>query len=630
MRARLPDIESPAILLDSTELIVPRPPIYRHRPRWVINCITRKGGTISIRVSVALSAIALLALLLVAITAWIMSPSSSSAADCPCTAADSTQLLNSSFVPSDSSSSAAAAALLSSFFLLCPAAHDSPDYNLSAAGYAGSWHQLLLPTSPASSWVIHEVDVDLTKRQLRVPIIILDRTKSQYAGHAWISKHKEADRVLKLILDRAGLRVTIGYEDATQDVVVVRRSSYYKSKIGPTSYLKVTLRGDVNSSQQQPHSIEQPADGVVDYFVPPSMLPLSERPIIITLQLDWAAAEVSGNSSGIVSRAVLPLCVVQRPMVYSAAVLKPVIGDVGESHLLQWVDYHSRVGVDHFYIIDRNSECNAYPKLQQLTRQGLVTLIHWPLPYPNDPHDTSHKRGETIDSAQQAVYWAIYIRSRRVVRWMLAVDMDEYVYLNTSYYPRTCSNSLLCPSPLRDFVQHPSRVREGVVVFGRYNFVGVPPPSRYWNDSNHAWRYRIIDQQQVAAALAANHSSPSTSASVLPPSATPYAVSHVWRSRAPIDVDPVHSRNRYGKYLYRCDRGVIYLGVHSASHRDSPTPPAEGPKHLDQVWAAHYRDIYSTRSRVEEDRWDEQWEMDTRVADVMQLPLPPTNSDGGS
>ena len=634
MRARVADIESPALsllLVDANEPSVAssrHSPHRRHRPLWLLTyCLGRRSRVISDRLSIAVLVAALLALLLVLSTAWLSSLLSPAAVTgCPC--AETVDTFSQGVSPSNSSlhspaPSASSASLLSSFYLLCPNAHDSAGYNLSAFGYAGSWPQLVLPTSPPSAWIIHEVDVDLSERQLRVPVIVLDRTKKEYAGHAWISRHKEAESVFVRLLERAGLRMAVQYEDGTQDVFVAMRHSFYKSRVGPTAYLIFPLRGDANTPQQ--------ADRPVDFSVPPAALPMSERPVSLTLHLDWATVGVIGNetgaahnlsSSGVSSRAVLPLCSVERQMVYSAAVLKPVTGNLSESYLLQWIDYHRRVGVDHFLILDRNGECNSFPLLQRLASQGLVTVTHWPLPYVNDPSDTSDKR-DINNSAQQAVYWAAYIRTRRVARWMLTVDFDEYVYLNTSYYPRACSNSLLCPSPLRDFLEQPSRAHEGVVVFGRYNFVGASPPPRYWNDSSHAWRYRIIEQER----LAANHSLSSAAAAPLLASAPPYAVTRVWRSRAPIDVDPIRFRNRYGKYLYRCDRGLIYLGVHSAAHRDTPKPPAEGPQHLDQAWAAHYRDLWKPRSRVHHDRWDEQWELDTRVADIMQLELPPANSD---
>ena len=46
--------------------------------------------------------------------------------------------------------------------------------------------------------------------------------------------------------------------------------------------------------------------------------------------------------------------------------------------LKEWIDYHTIVGVDHFYLYNNNSDDNYKEVLEPYIRQGIVTLIEWP------------------------------------------------------------------------------------------------------------------------------------------------------------------------------------------------------------------------------------------------------------
>jgi hypothetical protein len=81
-----------------------------------------------------------------------------------------------------------------------------------------------------------------------------------------------------------------------------------------------------------------------------------------------------------------------------------------ENNIIEWIEYHLMVGVQHFYIYDNESTDGLERKLQKYIRDGIVTYIYWQgkqqqLPVYN--HAVSHFQYET--------------------KYLAIIDGDEYI-----------------------------------------------------------------------------------------------------------------------------------------------------------------------------------------------------------
>jgi hypothetical protein len=81
-----------------------------------------------------------------------------------------------------------------------------------------------------------------------------------------------------------------------------------------------------------------------------------------------------------------------------------------EEYILQWIEYHRMVGVQHFYIYDNESTDGLERKLQKYIQDGIVTYTYWPGRYQQFPvykHAVSHFQYDT--------------------KWLAIIDGDEYI-----------------------------------------------------------------------------------------------------------------------------------------------------------------------------------------------------------
>lgn len=77
--------------------------------------------------------------------------------------------------------------------------------------------------------------------------------------------------------------------------------------------------------------------------------------------------------------------------------------------LKEWIDYHTVVGVDHFYLYNNNSDDNYKEVLEPYIRQGIVTLIEWP-----------------YQNSQLKAYKHCYENFRNETNWISFLDADEF------------------------------------------------------------------------------------------------------------------------------------------------------------------------------------------------------------
>jgi hypothetical protein len=89
-------------------------------------------------------------------------------------------------------------------------------------------------------------------------------------------------------------------------------------------------------------------------------------------------------------------------------------------YILTWIDYHQKIGVNHFYIYDNGSD--DFERLQNLLQpymeNDVVTLIRWRFPYFSGENNNS---GQTTQQNH-----TIYRFSNE---WMIGLtDIDEYIF----------------------------------------------------------------------------------------------------------------------------------------------------------------------------------------------------------
>lgn len=75
----------------------------------------------------------------------------------------------------------------------------------------------------------------------------------------------------------------------------------------------------------------------------------------------------------------------------------------------EWIEYHSLIGVEHFYLYNNNSSDNYKEVLDEYIKSGLVTLYDWP-----------------YDQSQMKAYKDFYEKHFNEAQWISFLDIDEF------------------------------------------------------------------------------------------------------------------------------------------------------------------------------------------------------------
>lgn len=89
--------------------------------------------------------------------------------------------------------------------------------------------------------------------------------------------------------------------------------------------------------------------------------------------------------------------------------------------LSEWIDYHTLVGVEQFWLYNNNSSDNYKEVLKPYMKSGLVKLIHWPSPIHYD------ERWYASLSVQTSAYNHCLDKVRGRVEWLAMISVDEYI-----------------------------------------------------------------------------------------------------------------------------------------------------------------------------------------------------------
>ena len=87
----------------------------------------------------------------------------------------------------------------------------------------------------------------------------------------------------------------------------------------------------------------------------------------------------------------------------------------------EWIDYHIKVGVEHFWLYNNNSEDNYKEVLLPYLEKGLIDLIEWPsYQFENDFQHFSFE-------VQTSSYNHALTISVTSTKWLALIDIDEFI-----------------------------------------------------------------------------------------------------------------------------------------------------------------------------------------------------------
>ena len=107
------------------------------------------------------------------------------------------------------------------------------------------------------------------------------------------------------------------------------------------------------------------------------------------------------------------------------------------AQLEEWLEYHSLVGFEHFFLYDNNSTDCSQGVLERYIRNNVVTIVHWPFqPIP----------GTHWNSVQSASMRHALKTFGPYSEWMGYFDVDEYFQYNTAVTNNSLIETLQQPS----------------------------------------------------------------------------------------------------------------------------------------------------------------------------------------
>jgi len=84
-----------------------------------------------------------------------------------------------------------------------------------------------------------------------------------------------------------------------------------------------------------------------------------------------------------------------------------------ENYINEWLEYHKRLGFQHFYIYDNNS---TIPVKSYLNNDDSITIIEW-----TDKNIDRHKRA----------FMNCFKKFKNESKWIACIDIDEFIVLKT-------------------------------------------------------------------------------------------------------------------------------------------------------------------------------------------------------
>ncbi|HEV8052673.1 MAG TPA: glycosyltransferase family 92 protein [Parachlamydiaceae bacterium] len=93
-------------------------------------------------------------------------------------------------------------------------------------------------------------------------------------------------------------------------------------------------------------------------------------------------------------------------------------------NLKDWIDYHRKIGVDHFYLYNTGSRDQYFPILIPYMNEGLVTLVNWPSSIRLDEADDYlHALSTQVSAYENAVNFV----AKEETKWLILINIDEHL-----------------------------------------------------------------------------------------------------------------------------------------------------------------------------------------------------------
>lgn len=88
-------------------------------------------------------------------------------------------------------------------------------------------------------------------------------------------------------------------------------------------------------------------------------------------------------------------------------------------YLKEWIEYHLKVGVQHFWLFNNNSSDNYLDILDSFIQKGVVELIEWP--------SQEKAAYDFFYDVQSPAYTYAINKARGVSEWLAIIDIDEFI-----------------------------------------------------------------------------------------------------------------------------------------------------------------------------------------------------------
>lgn len=122
-----------------------------------------------------------------------------------------------------------------------------------------------------------------------------------------------------------------------------------------------------------------------------------------------------------------------------------------DEYLREWIEFHRIVGVEHFFLYDNGASDSSLAILNPYIHEGLVTYI----PFADFPEEMMRNRYGKDQfkklSMQNLAYGDCVKQYAKYCRWLLKIDLDEFVYPRQSFATLTEAFSSFDPGKIRGF-----------------------------------------------------------------------------------------------------------------------------------------------------------------------------------
>src|ERR1700722_17968479 len=93
------------------------------------------------------------------------------------------------------------------------------------------------------------------------------------------------------------------------------------------------------------------------------------------------------------------------------------------AYVLDWLEYHRHIGVEHFYLYENESTDNTLEILQPYVQKGIVEIIPWAA-----VPDHQELRSQHFDIYQMKAFNNCIHRCNGITEWLAVIDINEYIF----------------------------------------------------------------------------------------------------------------------------------------------------------------------------------------------------------